>query len=425
MAALSDFAGVCCVINNLFSTGSSHSPVRVDLTVNGTFEDNVTSTYQITWLGSASWVMGANGTLIRTRTSSANDWRDNYDGGIINIPATAYWILRRSTGGPYVSSVGGMYYPNLTIENNTGTAWVVGGTSRFQGSSDYPRIKGNFDIGGSGTNTVDFLCDNTNANEVLVQGDLIIRNGSALRNYGTGFNIEGDLNVVGSGGNGITYDADGNRNLKFSGGNTQSILGAGTINVYAMEVDKSANDLTFSRAMIVDNQLTLTSGNILTTNTNLLTLIDNATSNAGSAGSFVDGPMKKIGNDVFVFPTGDGAKWARIAISAPANPNLLTEYTAEYFYAGYGDYTIAGGSDLNNISVVEYWTLDQAVNVGDDVRVRLYWENSVVSGITDCDGTPDDLRVARCVELECGCGYVERHMSYSRMGRNQWKSARI
>jgi len=90
------------------------------------------------------------GTLLRTRSTSSNNWRDHYENGISSIPATANWIIRKTgTDSPILSSVGGMYYPNLTIENTSASSWTTGTNSGFTGSADYPRIKGNFDIGGT------------------------------------------------------------------------------------------------------------------------------------------------------------------------------------------------------------------------------------------------------------------------------------
>ena len=166
----------------------------------------------------------------------------------------------------------------------------------------------------------------------------------------------------------------------------------------------SATGVTLARPTFIDvsGAVSFTDGLLYTDATNLITLADNATSTDGSLISFVDGPIKKIGNDAFVFPIGDAAgtwKWSRLAITAPTT--TTTEYTAQYWYT---DPTGAGYTSVNigpiltaatgNVSQLEYWTLDQGGTSPTNVKLKLYWENSVESGITDCDGTPDDLRVA-------------------------------
>ncbi|MBL4657510.1 MAG: T9SS type A sorting domain-containing protein, partial [Flavobacteriales bacterium] len=117
---------------------------------------------------------------------------------------------------------------------------------------------------------------------------------------------------------------------------------------------------------------------------------DGATATSGSSASFVDGPMNKVGDDAFTFPTGDVTKWARIGISDPGT-DVTTTYKAEYFATAHTSSAVTG--ILDNVSIKEYWTLDQTVTV-DDVQVKLYWEDDVFSGIDDCDvSAPDDLRV--------------------------------
>ena len=144
---------------------------------------------------------------------------------------------------------------------------------------------------------------------------------------------------------------------------------------------------TLNASTIVNNSLTLTSGNINTTSTELLIIDDNATSTAGSSSSFVDGPMMKFGNEAFTFPIGDGTVWARLGISAPTM--ATTKYTVQYFDASHSDLTLL--SPLFNVSAIEYWTLDQQTN-DDDVQITLFWEDAVRS---DINAFTTDLRVAR------------------------------
>ena len=182
-----------------------------------------------------------------------------------------------------------------------------------------------------------------------------------------------------------------NGTVTFRGTAAQSLGGSSASTFFKFTLNNSsATGVTLASPVTINAVFTLSDGNLFTDATNLLKLVDGATASSGSAITFVDGPMTKVGNDVFVFPVGDGTKWARIGISAPGN--VTTEYTAQYFATGYGNYTIDGASGLNNVSQLEYWTLDQLNNF--DVQVKLYWEDHNASGITDCDGAPDDLRIA-------------------------------
>ena len=180
--------------------------------------------------------------------------------------------------------------------------------------------------------------------------------------------------------------------VRFTGSVAQSIEGSQTTTFNAMVVNNtSATGVTLNKPIIVTGSVAFTDGILFTDATNFITVNDDATSTGGSSASFVDGPIKKIGNDAFVFPTGDGTKWARVAISTGSS--TTTEYTAQYIASGYSSFAIDGGGLLNNVSQLEYWSLDQGGASPTNVKVKLYWEDSNFSGITDCDGTPDDLRV--------------------------------
>ncbi|SNC67805.1 Por secretion system C-terminal sorting domain-containing protein [Hymenobacter gelipurpurascens] len=135
--------------------------------------------------------------------------------------------------------------------------------------------------------------------------------------------------------------------------------------------------LTLGSPVSITGALTLNSGLISSTATNLLTLTNTATSSAGNANSFVSGPMQKNGNSAFVFPLGKGSTWARLGISAPAT--AATSFLAEYFAASYPSAALAGA--LTSVSRVEYWNLARTAGT-DNVTVRLFWEDGTRSGIT-------------------------------------------
>jgi hypothetical protein len=137
------------------NTLTFNNGVGTDLIVNGTLEDNATSGNGLSFDANATWSLGANGTILKTNNSTTVAYRDNYEGGMNNIPATAHWIIRYlGSGNPSFTTVGGSFYPNLTFESSSGN-WNPGiSTSRFSGSGDFATIKGNLDVGGTGIGTV-------------------------------------------------------------------------------------------------------------------------------------------------------------------------------------------------------------------------------------------------------------------------------
>ncbi|MGL4598125.1 MAG: T9SS type A sorting domain-containing protein, partial [Bacteroidia bacterium] len=142
----------------------------------------------------------------------------------------------------------------------------------------------------------------------------------------------------------------------------------------------------------VNGNLLLGLGYLQTSTANMLFIADNATSSGASNNSFVSGPMRKIGNDGFIFPVGKNAYYAAIAISAPANNT--SEFTAEYFFTDPDPFYNVASHDptLVGISRCEYWILDRTTGV-DAVSVTLSWDT------TECGSNyitvPSDLRVAR------------------------------
>ena len=128
-------------------------------------------------------------------------------------------------------------------------------------------------------------------------------------------NVTGNVVINGSL---ISTGSSGRWNLK-GAGTTVNGTGSVTTDRFKFLDDKtilSSTDLTFTSGFGLD---------INTTTTELLKIINDATSTTGSSSSFVDGPMKKIGNDAFTFPVGDGSIWARLGISAhpPLPRNIL------------------------------------------------------------------------------------------------------
>ncbi|MBC6611625.1 T9SS type A sorting domain-containing protein [Hymenobacter sp. BT507] len=154
----------------------------------------------------------------------------------------------------------------------------------------------------------------------------------------------------------------------------------------------AGNALTLGAPFSLSGNLTLTSGHVVTTSTNLLSLLATAMATAGNATSYVDGPLRKIGNQAFVFPVGKNGQWARVGISAPsaASAGFTAEYQAPQATSTTTNVTLA--APLHNISAIDTWQLTQDGGASENVRVQLFWENAFRSGI---DAFTNDLQVAR------------------------------
>ncbi|HNW89011.1 MAG TPA: T9SS type A sorting domain-containing protein [Bacteroidales bacterium] len=169
------------------------------------------------------------------------------------------------------------------------------------------------------------------------------------------------------------------KNITVDGSLMQYFRGTVTPKAFSLTMDNNQNGLTLQIPVFYNGHLNLISGKIFTTMTDILAATDSATASTGSDISFVHGPMRKIGDDEFVYPVGKLDIWARIGISKPAT--TASSFTAEYFPATYLDTSVL--VPLDHVSEVEYWNLFQDAKAGDSVLISLYWENPVRSGILE------------------------------------------
>jgi len=169
----------------------------------------------------------------------------------------------------------------------------------------------------------------------------------------------------------------------------QYLSGSGTYNLNNLTVNNTYSGtptVRLNNSVNVSGALTLTSGIVYTTSSNILNLGSSSSSSSGSATSFVDGPMTKTGTTNFIFPVGKGSKWRRASLT---NISSSSTYSVEYFNTPYSSLTPVN-SPLYNVSQVEYWQINRTSGSG-DANVALYWEDAAVSGITNCA----DLTIAR------------------------------
>lgn len=183
----------------------------------------------------------------------------------------------------------------------------------------------------------------------------------------------------------IFKNLNSNGNVHFSGSIEQQIGGTRTTTFEDLTINNSSAGVTLRNFITINESLTLTDGVLYTTSTDIIKLIDDATSSVGSNDSFVEGPFEKQGNDAFIFPLGDNTTWARFGITAPATNST---FVAQYFDAAYSDTENVGV--MNNVSLVEYWNLTRSSGSA-SIIPTLYWENGTRSGID----LLSDLTVAR------------------------------
>lgn len=189
----------------------------------------------------------------------------------------------------------------------------------------------------------------------------------------------GDGITVANAGTGIVQSAIGNAMVIY-GTDTMNFSYTGTEPVLRRMRMNKTGGLRLLSPLRIHTNLTLDTGVILTTSANMLTMLDGATATGLQRRSFVDGPMKKVGNSAFSFPVGDSIFCAPIGITAPASPT--DEFVARYYRipphaAGYD--TSQHDASIRRLSALEYWTLERAAGTS-GVKVTLS-HDSMRSGL--------------------------------------------
>jgi hypothetical protein len=187
--------------------------------------------------------------------------------------------------------------------------------------------------------------------------------------------------------NGSSY-TDNDRAIFFKGAvntsiNTPNVAITPTVPTqyfsYAI-VDKSAGTqvITLNCPVGISKLITFNKGIITSSANNPLVVIDNANATDASTNSFVNGPVKKIGDDNFNFPVGKlvsiTSHYRLIGISGlSADPT--NAFTAEFrreSATAKGPVNSPGLPPLQWVSKCEYWTLDH--NAGTSTaNVTLSW----------------------------------------------------
>ncbi|RXK59305.1 T9SS type A sorting domain-containing protein [Lacibacter luteus] len=144
-----------------------------------------------------------------------------------------------------------------------------------------------------------------------------------------------------------------------------------------MEKDAASNILTLNCPVGITGQITLTTGVITTSTTNLLVIESSAVSTTGSVSSFVNGPVRKKGGTAFTFPTGVivGSEYHHRTIGITATGDASSSYTAMFYRA---DSYLRGAisnaaktAGLQRVSRCEYWSLTK--ESGTNAGVELTW----------------------------------------------------
>jgi hypothetical protein len=256
--------------------------------------------------------------------------------------------------------------------------------------------------GTSGTKTTNANFSGATTETITVLGDLTIR-GAAVLNVDTGNdNLALHGNWTNSSTAGDPFVQGAETVLLVGNGNQTVTRTAGTETFANLVVNKPGGQVNLGSAVDIAGTATFTQGIVNSTTTHLLTFLAGSAATGASNASHVDGPVRKVGNTAFTFPTGDDGVLGQLGI--PATDHVADAFQAQYFRTTPTDPTNFE-APLTSVSTLEYWTLQQTANGGaaDAIAPTLHWQNGVASGLTDLlDVTPAIYAAAGWETLQNG-----------------------
>lgn len=229
-----------------------------------------------------------------------------------------------------------------TVVYNGGVAQTIQG---FSGTApaNYSHLQLSQPGAGSVTKTL-------NANTVI-RGNLTIDANNVMDVSGSNYSVT----IGGSWSNSGTFNEQ-NGSVTFNGSTVQNIdAGGNTETYYNLTFNNTnATGISYTDDIVVTNTVTFTDGFVTPAAAEIFYISDNATATAASSASYVDGKVRKTGDDSFIFPVGDDSYYAPIEISAPS---VNTDhFTAQYINTDpNGSYSAySREASLHHISRCEY-----------------------------------------------------------------------
>ncbi len=390
------------VINLLASTTLSGQDLSLyDISITGNFNTISissglvwTSTHLITLAGGSSWyqintgTLNAKGDVLVTNINTSNNVGGN---AVLLFDGAADQTLTGS------AIAGGGRLPKVRINKSGGTLTLQSNTistdnewTYIQGTVDANTYASTVDfyktsvIDGQGTSAsmafynVIFSGFISLGGNMDINGDFKITSGVNNRLDVTSSNYQINLAGNWTNNNSVTTLSFNQQSGKvvFDGGNAQSLTLTSNTHkeiYYNLELNKNSNDLTLNAPVTVSNNVNFIAGNIVSSLSNILLLNNAVTATGANNSSFVTGPVRKTGNQGFIFPVGKNSVYAPISITAPTlNTN---QFTAEYFESdpdiSYN--VLSKDASLDHISRCEYWILNRTTGTS-NVKVTLSWD---------------------------------------------------
>jgi hypothetical protein len=207
---------------------------------------------------------------------------------------------------------------------------------------------------------------------------------------------EVDISISGDWINNGTFTSN-NSNLNFTGESDQIFSPPENNMLPILAVNKTSGELILADTLFISDSLILNSGNLMTADTSIVIMLQEAVVSGGDTGSFVDGPMAKVyaisaTPDTFVFPTGDSLDYRPVSVQFATITGDTIIVRVEQVNNPAQDVS-STYSQLSDVSSVRYWNIEKIGPGGfTDARVTLSYDTIATSDSAD---VASDLRMAQ------------------------------
>lgn len=268
-----------------------------------------------------------------------------------------------SFGGPVTTTSGSLYLNGCTFDG-AATFTKTGTTNDNSSGGNIFNSTASFTNSGTGY----LLMANVNAD--THSGNVLFKQsgtGKVYPNYNANVNYAGDISIESPSGSNIIF-GNGAGFATFTGAGAQSINvvpGSPAPLFTRLALANTGSGLTLNSSINVSKILTLTSGLLHTSATNMLTLLNNSTTSAGTAlsTSYVDGPLRyqksSSGSSVLNFPIGNGADCRPVTLTVNHTNSSLYTYQAQVFNSSATALNYTLPASVAKVSDVHYYTINR------------------------------------------------------------------
>jgi hypothetical protein len=334
---------------------------------NFSFTNNVAGNSLFGTAGKRTSVGGTVNISINNNASPA-DFRlvrliNQTNGGTINVQNSRGFTAERDTlllNSMTIAGYRGSQFGNLNFNQVTGNVSISDDAANGSGYHTYIRqnvITGNASFTNNGSN-IFYDADNAGGGNKYIGNITYTRNASSI-SVGAGDTTDISGNLTLNSASSITL-----AKIKFNGNSDGIIdqLGIQPIIISQPVMEKTGSGkIILNDSVSVSNTLFFNGGVIVSSSINKLKFLDNATHSGANISSHVVGMINKTGNDAFTFPTGSGASYNPVSMTAPAN--IADVFTAHYIKKNPhldGFDTSSRAAALLRISGCEYWDIKRA-----------------------------------------------------------------